>query len=294
MNTKGTDMTLSDSKYEETVEGSDKIQKYQWADPGDPGKLLWIPKRDIEIDHRYQRAADNKKATRLAADFDWTVFGVLIVGERESGKYFCAEGQHRLLAAWKRSDITKVPCMVFQSRGAKDEAMVFVGTNVNRKPVPSFAKYKALLMCGDETAVAIRKLAEKVGRRVEGYSSKGTISCVTLLMKLMKSNPVALSAVLPIASTMCEEEGVPDRLIDALVYIEAHLPQGQSLSNNPWRRRLETMAPEAALRSMASAAAFHARGGAKVWAAGLLNQINKRMRKRLSLVGAELEHEPDE
>jgi hypothetical protein len=281
-------MTLQDDgKSSERTHGVDKIGKYKWADPGDPGELMWIPKGDIEIDDRYQREADNKKANLLAAEFDWTCFGVLIVGRRESGKFFCAEGQHRLLAAMKRSDIVKVPCFVFRSKGAKAEAAVFVGANCNRKPVPAYAKYKALLMCGDEMAVAVRKLVDANGRRVEQYSQAGTVSCVALLVKLMSAHRVELERVFPIASAMCEGEGIPNHLIDALVYIEVHLPAGASLCQQPWRKRVEQMAPAAAFRAMASAAAFHARGGAKVWASGLLAQINKHARNRLALEGSE-------
>ena len=272
-------------KKSDTYQGTDKVERYHWAEPGDTGKLMWLDKNNIEVDHKYQREADNDKANRLAADFSWSKFGTLIVGERESGKYFCAEGQHRLLAAQKRSDVQKVPCFVFKSRGSKDEAIVFVGTNVNRKPVPAFAKYKALLVCGDAVAVAVKKLAEQHDRRVESYSQKGTVSCVALLMTLTKRSPDELARVFPIASAMCNEEGIPDRLLDALVYIETKLPGGQSLCDQPWRKKLEKMPLAVAMKSMASAAAFHAKGGAKVWASGLMVQLNKHQRRKLLLEG---------
>lgn len=161
-------------------DGSSKVEYYKWSDPHSPGKLEWIDKHELKIDPRYQREPSDHKVVKLAADFNWPAFGVLIVARRKSGLLFVAEGQHRYLASLKRSDVKKLPCVVFDSEGVAFEAEIFLDANSNRRPVSSLAKHKASLVTKDEVSLHVEELAKQIGRTVGGGGGgpANTLSCV--------------------------------------------------------------------------------------------------------------------
>lgn len=72
-------------------------------------------------------------------------------------------------------------------------------------------------------------------------------------------------------------------MVSGLHHIESKMPEGESLTDSRWRERVLQAGYERLLQAAGSAAAYHARGGAKVWADGMLKEMNKGRRIRLEI-----------
>jgi hypothetical protein len=264
--------------------------RYEWNDPSAKGELEWIDKSKLEIDYSYQREVVSTKVERLAERFSWPAFGVLVVARR-GGKLYVAEGQHRLMAARKRSDISLVPCVIFDSKGKPYEARVFLDANAERKPVTAIAKFKAMIVERDATALAVNKMVVDAGRTVAQNSAANTVACVSLLCRLHTTVPDYLARIWPLVVELCENSNIPERVVDSLVYIEKRLPDGVSLTDRKWKSRLLSIGPEQLMRAIAGSIGHYQAGGAKVWSRGILRALNHGMRDRLRIVGDDEEGE---
>lgn len=73
-----------------------------------------------------------------------------------------------------------------------------------------------------------------------------------------------------------------------MVYIESNLPAGVSLTDKRWRERLIRIGCGDIEAAMANAAAFYSEGGARIWASGILQRVNRALKaeNQLALVAA--------
>src|SRR4051812_44439221 len=100
-----------------------KVEKFGWIIVDKRGVAMDIPKCSLHVDKSYQRdALGSSKILRIAREWSWIACGRLIVGIRPDGSYVVIDGQHRKLAADKRSDIADLPCEVFEVLGPSQEA----------------------------------------------------------------------------------------------------------------------------------------------------------------------------
>ena len=251
-----------------------KVERYKWDDPTKVGNLSFIDKVLLLIDHQYQRDGNEQKITEIASKFNWPAFGVLIVARRHD-KLYVVDGQHRFLAAMKRADIKKVPCIVFDSGGIEAEARTFIVAQTLRKQVTAIDKFKAMLVYKDATAIAVQELIDESGRKVAKGSSGSTICCVALLIRLYTVDPQTLTKLWPLLVKLCRGVPFQERIIDATFYLERHIPEGTSLLDKRWADRLLKIGPEKLSRQIASASAFFAAGGSRVWSEGILQLLNK-------------------
>ena len=124
-------------------------------------KSEWIPIDKLVVDDNYQRGEVSKKNTiYMATNFDWDLFGAILVAKRNDGKYAVIDGQQRLLAIKYRNEylmgfISKVPAIISHSADAKDEADKFLKINNQRRAVTWVDKYKAALYAGHTTETEI-------------------------------------------------------------------------------------------------------------------------------------------
>ena len=189
-----------------------KVEKFKWAPLGKQGRFELIAKGDIQIDHTYQRdKVSQGRVIAIARDFSWPAFGVILCARRSDSSVWCYDGQHRKLAADKRSDVNKLPCMVFQAEDVKAEARSFLLSNTVRGAMASLDKYRALLACEDETAIGIRDLARKTGHQI----GAGHVRCVAFLMKAYIMDPDCLRRTWPIAVRIAQDKQVTDELVKA-------------------------------------------------------------------------------
>jgi hypothetical protein len=199
-----------------------KAEKFNWLKLGKQGKFELIPKGDINIDHAYQR--DKTSMTRIlsiARDFSWQAFGVLLCVRREDGTVWAFDGQHRKLAADKRSDVTKLPCLVFTADDLEQEARAFLSSNTVRGVVVSLDKYRALLTCKDKTALLVQAMVRSTGHQIGRTST--AVRCVAFLMKAMQLDQDTLLKIWPMAARIAQDHAVTDELVKALFTTERAL-----------------------------------------------------------------------
>jgi hypothetical protein len=153
---------------------STKIERYDWALPGDDGQFRCVPVHELKVDHSYQREqVSDSTILKIARDFSWSMFGVLIVMERTNGNLYVVDGQQRLAACIRRGDIEKAPCYVFKSDGKDHEARAFLGLNTARTKVSAVDKFNAAARANLQP---MREISSWLGVRNLRVTKNGNIS----------------------------------------------------------------------------------------------------------------------
>ena len=137
------------------------------SDPGPLPELKWLPKDVFIVDQKYQRNTDSTRSRavieKIVESFRWARFQPPSVMPGPEGKYIVIDGQHRIAAALRRSDVTKIPVYVIEKMSIEDQAMNFVAINRDRAQLHPLAVYKALLMMADPMALQIKAACEEAG-----------------------------------------------------------------------------------------------------------------------------------
>lgn len=82
-----------------------KVERFGWTIKDAPGVMTLLDKKVLQIHQDYQRQAIVSKIRAITATWSWVACGAIIVGKR-CGEYWVIDGQHRVLAARQRADIT--------------------------------------------------------------------------------------------------------------------------------------------------------------------------------------------
>lgn len=265
-----------------------KIERYNWAKPGAPGELTWVSKLTLEVDRSYQRDIREGKVKEITNSFSWPAFGVLIVARRKSGRLFIVEGQHRHAATLRRIDIDTVPCVVFDIDDSHEESKAFIAANTLRKTLSGFEKHKASVLSGNKASKFVDDLARSAGRTLAESNNGGRIiGCVRLMTKLASEDPDTLARVFTLLDGVVGPNPIKECLLDGVFWVESHMPQGESLNDARWRKRLAAIgAVQLESEAKRMAAAF-SKGGAGVWGRGILMAINKGLQRKLVLPGVD-------
>lgn len=168
-----------------------------------PGEFLLVNPAELVVDHVYQRGEKQNLIDHIAREPNWEAFGVVTCRRREkSGVLYVVDGQQRLEGV-KRSQNPpkKVPVVVLPSEGREAEAGSFVKINLDRKPVDTFDKFRALLVAKDPAALAIdeavRKAEYAIGAGGGGNKSTRQITAIsTLFVIYERLGPDGLTQVL--------------------------------------------------------------------------------------------------
>jgi len=253
--------------------GKDKIERYKWTMTNEPGELQWIDKKYLNVDLDYQRDPNSNKIMELAKAWNWIACGVIIVGKRNN-KYWAIDGQHRVIAAKKRSDIKELPCIVFKSSNQVEEARGFVASNSNRKPVMAIDKFRALLVAKDENALFVKETLDKAKISVSKRAIKThEVKCVALLQTLAASNRDNFVITINFASRFCNGfVPISDRILKGLSYIDLHVDNG--LKNKRLTDRLNIIGPIKIVAQIDKAVNYMGKTGARVFARGILDGAN--------------------
>lgn len=271
-----------------TAQLVDKVERYKWGVRNEPGVLCYVPKGSLRVDHTYQRQLKDSKRLRIAADLDWAAFGVLLVARRRDGSLWVFDGQHRLAAVLSRSDIKDVPVVIFEFDGdISTEAASFLVTQKNRKPITGLESFAAQIVARDETALAVQRLLASTGHRAGTKAGSKEVQCIQALYAAMAKDALILERVWPLIAELCQERTIDSRLVRGIFCAEQKLVDEdgnrRSLTEAPVRAKLLAGGAEKILRSMGDAAAYYHAGGELVWAEGILNVINYKRRKPLSI-----------
>jgi hypothetical protein len=265
-----------------------KIERYNWADTSKPGALEWIEKDLLLVDSTYQRAENEAKVHAIARGWSWPAVGALIVAVRE-GKYYVIDGGHRLQAAMRRADVARLPCVVFESSGMKEEAQAFLDSNTLRKPVTAVEKFKAMKWAGNEAAIAIAEMCDEhdvtVTSSSHANSGKSSVKCIYALLLLYRTSEATFRRIWPLAVELCDGQLMHHRVVMSLFHIERKLDWiSASLLKKPWVDRVRALGSEGIMQATAKAATYHGKSNESVWVEGVLKALNHGARNRLSLM----------
>lgn len=258
-----------------------KEERYDWKPLTEKPELRWIDKNLIHVDHTYQRGL-TPKAVRIAAKFSWPGFAAIVVVIRPDGSYACPDGQHRLEAAKKRTDITEVPCVVFKAEQLEEEARIFLLTNCERKPLSAHEKYRAKVQTGDDHTLLVDRLVKSVGREVDKGKGATSVPCIATLESCAKADAERLERLWPLLVQMHEGRAFSQVMVSTLFWIEGKL-KTDTLTSHRWRERCAAVGYETLTQEALRASHFRGKGGARVWAEGMLTALNKGLRKKLEL-----------
>jgi len=260
-----------------------KVERYGWTVIDEPGTPRLIVKQLLLVDESYQRVATaESKIKAIAAAWSWVACGSITVGSR-NGAFYVIDGQYRTLAARRRADIEVLPCLVFATAGAEQEAAGFLAANTQRRPITSVDRHRALVIVGDEAAIHCQTLIEASGRDISRDSRPTTFACLTMLRKHVTQNQNTLDALWPTMLLLCDGEVFHEQLLDGLMFLETHIADGKTLTAGKWQKRLLKIGYSELLKGIKTASAAYARGSAKICAIGILAKLNHGVRDNLEM-----------
>lgn len=262
----------------------DKIEMYGWELKDAPGQMMLLSKNALVVDHSYQRKAILKRVLQIAQKWSWLACGVILVARR-NGHLYVVDGQHRVSAALKRSDIETLPCLVFETDSAHEEAAGFYDANTGRRMPTALEKWKAQLMRGDEATMFVDAMIRAAGRAPSASAGPTEVRCLTSMLSAATKDRALLMRVWPLIVEVCHGHVLHERVFEGLMWLESNLPEGQSLTRKRWRDKLMSIGYTGLLDAAQRAATFYARGGSKVWAMGMLEALNKGCRIRMVMRG---------
>lgn len=261
-------------------QSGDKIQRYGWQMLDKPGRFMTIKKELLEIDLTYQREQNESKVLAIAAQWSWVGCGCLSVAKRGT-RFIVMDGGHRHGGAMRRSDISVLPCMVYDMDSVKDEATFFLILNLLRKAMTSSERFNAQTTSGDENAIFVRDLLAQCGRDTK--SAGNSARCLTALMKSAANDREQLIRIWPLIDEICRGRPVHSHLLRAMIYVESRMPEGDTLTARKWRDRLVAAGLDGLIDAMNKAAGFRGKSGEKVWGEGIVQRINHGLQNKLEL-----------
>lgn len=270
-----------------TPRGLDKVKRYGWKMKDEPGVLTILPKGVLQIHPAYQRELIEEKVKQITSEWSWIACGALIVGKRDAD-FWVIDGQHRAMAAYRRSDIENLPCLVFETKSVKQEAQGFLDVNTSRKPISSMGRHKAMVAAGNDTASFVQDQLDALGLRVTGSSKNaGTLKCLGWCMKRASEDRERFARVLTLVTEMANKDEifVPERVLEGLWILD--IKCGDGLSDKRLVKRIREKGTQVLLDAANRAAAFYAGGGGKVWATGILAELNKGLVRKFTMEGAD-------
>lgn len=138
-------------------------------DLGHPPDLVWLPVDRLSVDPRYQRDTKSRRSQvvieKIAADFRWSRFGVIMAVKGADG-WLVVDGQHRVEAARRRSDVPRVPALVLRETSLADVAADFVAVNQTRVIVTPLHLHHAQLAAGDPETLKVADICKRAGIRI--------------------------------------------------------------------------------------------------------------------------------
>jgi|GEM_PF-437220 len=257
-------------------------ERYGWRDPGKPGEFTMLDKRLLQIDEDYQRGEKIVRVLRIAREFSWLAFGVVTVGRRANAaggvSYFAIDGQHRMAAALRRDDIHALPCVVFDTSGMTEEAIAFLLINGSRNAPDAIDRFKAAVISEQPTAVFVARLLTDLGVRVtRGTHSSNSLRCIAAILNMADQDHHDCKTVLTAAAALCHSAPISNHLINGLWFIHRNAERG--LDDSYVASRLRGVGEERLVLGAKRAAQLYVAGGARVWALGMLEEINKGVRE---------------
>lgn len=256
---------------------------HDWKTEDKPGQYTMLDKSLIGIDDSYQREhIHESRVLRICASLSWKKFGVLLIARRTTrgGRetYWVFDGQHRKMAVDKRTDITDVPCLVFDSTGPLEESRWFLEVNKDRGPVRGVDSFKALIRNREPVAMSVRDMLAANGYVVRNSKANNSVSCVGKILQAMQQKPDSARAAWSVCAALHGTEYIHPQVFDALFALDCFLFRfvpPDSVASPEHRDLILRATLPRVIRQINMATAFRRKGGAKVWADGLVQLLNR-------------------
>lgn len=259
----------------------DKAQHYGWKVYGEPGEFKYTEKEKLLLDHSYQREKiSDEKILNFASAWNWLAVGCIIVALRD-GNYYVVDGQHRLLAALKNSNVKTLPCIIFKSNDTMEEARAFLDVNRNRKPMAAVSAFKASVKAGDQTAVFVKETLDGLGIQASESGGKNNFICVGTALRIAATNRDQFVKVMILAKKIVQEDSINNILLEGLAYIADNLVEG--IEDKKLQTKLLAVGYPAIQDGISKARAYFKSGGAAVYARGIIDTVNKGLQYRYKL-----------
>lgn len=261
-----------------------KEERYKWDMIDAPGEYMIIPVDALRVAPEYQRKLQEEEILRFARDWSWLCCGTIIVMKRNR-EFFVVDGQQRLNAAKRRTDIRQLPCMVFEARNdIKIEADRFVRLNSCKVGLSGTDKYKASIVSEDPVALQVESVLRSHGMKVgESYSST-TCSCARRLMELCRIDADLFKKIFGLAVELHAGAEFNGEILHGLFILEKHLIKYgcENTIFSPYiKNKLKCVGIAGIKKSMIEAHAYWHKGGGTVRAQGILDIINAKRRNRI-------------
>lgn len=259
--------------------GPTKVEKFGWSIKDRPGVFMWINKHVLSVDHSYQRdEVIVAKVRQIQSQWTWLGCGAILVVMRPDGTYWVYDGQHRVMAAMNRSDITNLPCLVFECSDVREEAVAFLKVNTERKPATALAKFKARVCSGDDAAGVVNDVFERLGITLtKAATREREIKCIEVCVRYAAADPERFERVMSAALVLCVDGPVTKDIAQALWWVDK---QHELLSDKRFMTRLRDMTASEVTASIAKFALAEEARGERVCGVALLRMANKGLRKK--------------
>lgn len=259
----------------------DKVKIYGWTVKDEPGRFGMLNKGLLQVSPAYQRSLIESKAVSMASAWSWFACGTIIVGKR-NGVFWVIDGQHRVAAAKRRSDIKTLPCLVFESASIAQEAQGFLDANTGRRPVFSTDKYRAALAADDATAVKFNGICSRLGIRVSSTTNKARdLKCIAWALSRTKDDATTLETVLDAAIDISGTTPLHEKVLGSLWYI--HKNAEVDLTDTRLRARLKKIGAIGIMKAADRAVEYHRKRGQRIWADGVMKEVNKNLQNKISM-----------
>lgn len=139
---------------------------------------------DLNIDPAAQRKMSMPWVRAHVDAFDVDQLGYIVVNEREDGKLYVVDGQHRveLMRAVGWGD-QRIHAEVFHGLTQKEEAELFNARN-DRRAVRKFDHFRISVTAGDQMSCDITRVVSECGLAISDQQTDGSISAVDKLEKI--------------------------------------------------------------------------------------------------------------
>jgi hypothetical protein len=131
---------------------------------GRVSEMRWIPAGDLQRDSDYNRTIRSFRVEAIRRNFNPDGLGLLYVSEREDGRFYIIDGQHRhqsILDLGMASCL--VPCAVYRNLTRDEERLIFLLLNRERLPLSAIDAFQARAAAGENLAGSMKDLLDRYG-----------------------------------------------------------------------------------------------------------------------------------
>ncbi|BCH33217.1 hypothetical protein MesoLjLc_51470 [Mesorhizobium sp. L-8-10] len=134
-----------------------------------PG-LCWLKIQSLRIDPNYQREifeGGAKNVVKIARNFDWALFGVVVVANIGEGLFAIVDGQHRTIGAALRG-VEEVPCIIIEA-DPKKQAEAFAAINGAVTAIHPLSIFAAELAAKKQDAIDLVETCARASVKILKY-----------------------------------------------------------------------------------------------------------------------------